>query len=359
MRRRASHRTDQMYAQGFILSVSCQETNKGPQAWEFKHRDFRVDSKDSLENIRRKAPAPRKQAQANEESTPTQQIDLLSQQVVAQQQQIEHLSGRYAQLTVDHQLMLQEILRVQKTVINHENVIHQVMSYLLSLDARQRRNSVKSSVSFQPPAQAASGVNDAVTASEDVPSPTPLQTATKLLSDMNSELQPVANNVDALGDPQKATAAAANAAAANMVPALSLENSSRNGAVQPATTAVSNPSLVYPKMNSELEQVVYPVGTTNGIDPSMYNENISTVPYPIPQQPKELEPTDQLRRQFPENRKRSTNIDPGWMRSPHILLVEDDATCRQIGGKFLFSFSCVIDAAVRECSLFYTFLTRC
>ena len=101
------------------------------QAWEFKHPEFRANSKESLDNIRRKAPAPRKQTQNNDDSVPTQQIDLLNQQIVAQQQQIQHLSDRYAQLTVDHQLMLQEVMRVQKTVLNHENVIHQVMAHLL------------------------------------------------------------------------------------------------------------------------------------------------------------------------------------------------------------------------------------
>ncbi|KAJ5942227.1 hypothetical protein N7516_002395 [Penicillium verrucosum] len=95
-------------------------------------------------------------------------------------------------------------------------------------------------------------------------------------------------------------------------------------------------------MAGDLEQVVYPVGATNGIDP-MYSEHINNVPYPMPAK-QEIDTSD-ARRQFPDNRKKSTNVDPGWVRSPQILLVEDDATCRQIGGKFLYSFSCVIDTA--------------
>ena len=319
------------------------------EAWEFKHRDFRADNKESLENIRRKAPAPRRQAYTNEESAPTQQIDLLNQQVVAQQQQIEHLSSRHAQLSVDRQLMLQEMLRVQRTVVNHENVIHQVMNYLLSLDARQRRNGKASSVSFQTPGQAGSAVSPSMAVNDDAAPPTPLQTATKLLGDMNAGLQLSANSVEAsTEDAPKVAATAATAAAVNMVPTLPLENGTRNGAAAPPpTTTASNPSLVYPKMNGELEQVVYPVGTTNGIDPSMYNENMGGLPYPMPQPAKEFEPSEQFRRSFAvESRKKTTNIDPGWMRSPHILLVEDDATCRQIGGKFLYSFACVIDTAV-------------
>ncbi|CAL5874425.1 uncharacterized protein PFLUO_LOCUS8721 [Penicillium psychrofluorescens] len=297
----------------------------GQNAWEFKHPEFRANSKDSLDNIRRKAPAPRKPTTSTEESVPTQQIDLLNQQIVAQQQQIQHISDRFAQLSVDHQLMMQEVLRVQKTVVNHESVIHQVMNYLLSVDARQRRDS-KASVSFQ--GQGGSSM------SGDEPS-SPLQQASKLLSDMNAELQFNLTGLDGMNDPQKA-------GAAPVVSTPTMDAAARNGGVRASTSAGPNPALVYPKMSGELEPVVYPVGATNGIDP-MYSEHVNNVPYAMP--PKtEIESTE-TRRQYPDNRKKSTNVDPGWMRSPHILLVEDDATCRQIGGKFLYSFNCVIDTA--------------
>ncbi|OQD74685.1 hypothetical protein PENDEC_c010G03989 [Penicillium decumbens] len=302
----------------------------GQNAWEFKHPEFRANSKESLDNIRRKAPAPRKQTQSNDDSVPTQQIDLLNQQIVAQQQQIQHLSDRYAQLTVDHQLMLQEMMRVQKTVLNHENVIQQMMQHLLSTDARQRRDS-KAAVAFQGPTGATMSPSQ-VGAVDDEPS-SPLQQASKLLNDMHAEVQFNLTGVDS-NDPQKA----------GIVPVATstMDPAARNGAVRPPTTVPPNPALVYPKMSGDLEQVVYPVGATNGIDP-MYSEHVNNVPYPMPTKT-EVDTSD-ARRQYPDNRKKSTNVDPGWMRSPQILLVEDDATCRQIGGKFLYSFNCVIDTA--------------
>ncbi|XHG01542.1 hypothetical protein AWENTII_004920 [Aspergillus wentii] len=303
----------------------------GPNAWEFKHPEFRANSKESLDNIRRKAPAPRKQTQSHDDSVPTQQIDLLNQQIVAQQQQIQHLSDRYAQLTVDHQLMLQEVMRVQKTVLNHENVIHQVMNHLLSADARQKRDS-KSAASFSAQGQGGSTMSPSQVASiEDEPS-SPLQQASKLLNDMNAEIQLNITGVESMAEPPKPT---------TVVSTPTMDVGPRNGVVRPPTAAgAAAPTLVYPKMNGEIEPVVYPVGATNGIDP-MYSDHVNNVPYPMPPK-QELEDP---RRQFPENRKKSTNVDPGWMRSPQILLVEDDATCRQIGGKFLYSFSCVIDTA--------------
>ena len=45
-------------------------------------------------------------------------------------------------------------------------------------------------------------------------------------------------------------------------------------------------------------------------------------------------------------RKKSVHMDPGWIRQPQILLVEDDQTCRRIGGKFLYAFHCSIDSAL-------------
>ncbi|PLB34529.1 putative stress response transcription factor SrrA/Skn7 [Aspergillus candidus] len=303
----------------------------GQNAWEFKHPEFRANSKESLDNIRRKAPAPRKQAQTNEDSVPAQQFDLLNQQIVAQQQQIQHLSDRHAQLTVDHQLTLQEVMRVQKTVLNHENVIHQLMTYLLSVDARQRRDS--KATPFQPQGQ---GMSPQV-AMDDVPS-SPLQNASKLLNDMNAEVQfNLPGGLETMPGETKPT----------VVPATTpgLEPTPRNGIVRPPTavpaTNQAQAMAAYPKMNGEIEPVVYPVGATNGIDP-MYSEHVNNIPYAMPPKPE----VDDTRRQFPDNRKKSGHVDPGWMRSPHILLVEDDTTCRQIGGKFLYSFNCVIDTAL-------------
>ncbi|KAJ9292628.1 hypothetical protein DTO271G3_8600 [Paecilomyces variotii] len=310
-----------------------EETGQSPygqNAWEFKHPEFKANSKDSLDNIRRKAPAPRKPAQMSEDCVPTQQIDLMNQQILAQQQQIQHLSDRYAQLTVDHQLMLQELMRVQKTVLNHENVIHQVMNFLLSVDARQRRDS-RTAGPFHAQAQDGSTLSPSQIGGADDQPASPLQHASKLLSDMNAEIQFNLAGMDSV-DAHKTPAVVATPP---------LENAPRNGAVRPPTSAGSSTTMGFAKMNGELESVVYPVGTTNGIDP-MYSEHVNNIPYPLPS--KELDPSDP-RRQYADGRKKSTYVDPGWVRSPHILLVEDDATCRQIGGKFLYSFSCVIDTA--------------
>jgi osomolarity two-component system response regulator SKN7 len=115
-----------------------------------------------------------------------------------------------------------------------------------------------------------------------------------------------------------------------------------NGAIRQPTSAASSTSMGYSKLTTEYDNAVYPIGNNLGIDPT-YPEHVHNIPYALPA--KELDPSDP-RRQYADGRKKSTYIDPGWIRPPQILLVEDDPTCRQIGGKFLYSFHCAIDTAV-------------
>ncbi|EED17538.1 stress response transcription factor SrrA/Skn7, putative [Talaromyces stipitatus ATCC 10500] len=301
----------------------------GPNAWEFKHPEFKANNKDSLDNIRRKAPAPRKPAQMNEDSVPTQQIDLMNSQIMAQQQQIQSLTDRNAQLSVDSQVIMQEVMRLQKTILQHENVIHNVMNYLFTVDARHRRDS-RASGAF---------AGQDGSAADDLPA-SPLQQASKILSDLSSsQLPPNLVNFDSLNDPTKA----------QMVSTPPLGAGARNGIARGPNSAGSNPSIGFVKMNGELETAVYPVGATNGIDP-MYSEHVNNIPYSI--QPKDMAAPEavapqqqQIQRPFNETRKKNTFVNPGWIKQPNILLVEDDDTCRQIGGKFLGSFQCQIDNA--------------
>ena len=263
---------------------------------------------------------------------PIQQMDLMNQQLVAQSQQLEQLAARYNELAVNHQMVLQEVLRVQKTVLNHEHVIHQVMTFLHSVDAKQRRDSkviFNTGDVAQPSTLTPTSQNPL---QQDEEPASPLQHATKLLNDMNADVQFNLTSLEQMNAGQGMNN--------GMMSTPPLEQAPR--AARGPTSATSSSTMGYAKLNNELENVVYPTGGTNGIDP-MYSEHIHNIPYNIP--PKEIEQADP-RKQFSEGRKKSTLADPGWTRSPRILLVEDDPTCRQIGGKFLYSFSCVIDTAV-------------
>ncbi|KKY26889.1 putative stress response regulator hfs transcription [Phaeomoniella chlamydospora] len=307
------------------------------KAWEFKHPDFRANNKDSLDNIKRKAPAPRKPNSISEDQIPIQQMDLMNQQLVAQSQQLDQLSARYSELAVNHQMMLQEVLRVQKTVLNHEHVIHQVMTFLHSVDAKQRRDSkvlfnTSGDLGQQQQQSTLTPTSQTLIQQDEEPA-SPLQHATRLLNDMNADVQFNSTTLEQMSNMGPVNGP-------TMMSTPPLEQMPR--AVKGPTSATSSTSMGYSRLNNELENVVYPTGGNVGIDPT-YPEHLHNIPYTLP--PKEVEQPD-ARKQFQEGRKKSTFADPGWVRSPRILLVEDDPTCRQIGGKFLYSFSCVIDTAL-------------
>lgn len=322
------------------------------QAWEFKHPDFKANNKDALDNIRRKAPAPRKPNAITDEMIPTQQMDLVNTQLVATQQQLQQLQERYNELSMHHSMLLQELIGVQKTVVNHEHVMQYVMNFLRTVDTQRRRES-RVANPFAPPA---AGATNGAPAQNGQPLPpieddtpaSPLQNAAKLLSEVNADQILNTRNLEQMNE----MTLRMNAALTTPPPDLALRNgtrsSSRGG---PPHSATSSTSMSY----GELDNMVYPVGQTNGIDP-MYSEHINNIPYPLPSGPPEGKPPGFAAQ---EGRKKSTSFDPGWIRQPQILLVEDDPTCRRIGGKFLYAFHCSIDSAVSNCEGFSEVFTDC
>ncbi|KAL9602927.1 MAG: hypothetical protein Q9219_001452 [cf. Caloplaca sp. 3 TL-2023] len=310
----------------------------GPGAWEFKHPEFKANNKDSLDNIRRKAPAPRKPNQAGgDEALPTQQMDLVNSQLVATQQQLEQLQARYNEMSIAQSMLVHELIGVQKTVLNHEHVMQNVMSYLHSVDARQRRDSkiggpfVEGNDNHGPPANV-DQTQQQISPLDDEPA-SPLQNASKLLSDLNADTQLNYKNLETMTEIHHR----ANGVMSTPPP----DSGSRSGHHRAPTSAGSSTTMSFAKPHIDRDAIVYPVGQTQGIDP-MYSEHINNIPYPMPTKDQEIPEARQI---TIEGRKKSTHVDPGWVRAPQILLVEDDSTCRRIGSKFLYSFQCAIDSA--------------
>lgn len=299
-----------------------------------------MNNKDALDNIRRKAPVPRKLNAPLDDVIPTQQIDLVNTQLAATQQQLQSLQDRYNELSVHHQMLLQEVIGLQKTVVNHEHVIQNVMSFLHTVDSQRRRDSRVGNVN--PFAQA--GSNGALDQSrqgqpggeeeEDAPA-SPLQNADKLLHELNANAVLNSRNLEQMNEVAHKMNGMATTPPPSEAAFRNLVRPSSRGA--PAS-ASSSGTMRY----GDIDHMVYPIGQTNGIDPT-YSEHIHNIPYPLPTKP--LDPSDPRNQPAPEARKKN-NLDPGWIRQPQILLVEDDPTCRRIGGKFLYAFNCAIDSAV-------------
>lgn len=306
------------------------------KAWEFRHPEFKANNKDSLDNIRRKAPAPRKPTQVLDESVPTQQMDMVNSQLLATQQQLQQLQDRYNEMSLHHSLLVQELISVQKQVVGHDHVMQMVMNFLHSVDARQRRDS-KQGLNFQGDSGTGSNVDQGpqqISPLEDEPASS-LQNASRLLSDLNADTQLNYQKLENISEMQSRTNGNISTPPPDAV--------GRAGQMRPSASAGSSTSMGFSKLHQgESDAVVYPIGQQTGIDP-MYSEHINNIPYVLP--PKE-EHTDQRRPLVLDTRKKGTQMDPGWVRQPEILLVEDDQTCRRIGSKFLLSFQCRIDSAV-------------
>lgn len=303
-----------------------------------------MNNKDALDNIRRKAPAPRKANTGTEaDMMPTQQVDMINTQLVATQQQLQSLQERYNELNIHHTIMMQELIGVQKTVINHEHVMQYVMNFLNSVDAQRRR---ESRIVNPNPFANGTGVNGANAPGsaaavppppeEDVPA-SPLQHASKLLEQVNADHMLNTRNLEQMNEAQIRMNAALTTPPPDHLARNGVTRSSSRGA-QP-NSAGSSSSHGY-----DLDNMVYPIGQNpQGIDP-MYSEHVNNIPYSLPA--KGADGNFHQPPQHTDVRKKSTQVDPGWVRQPQILLVEDDQTCRRIGGKFLFAFQCHIDSAL-------------
>jgi osomolarity two-component system response regulator SKN7 len=233
-------------------------------------------------------------------------MDMVSGQLMATQAQLHQVEGRYNELSIHHSMLLQEVIGLQKTVVNHEHVMQQIMTFLHGVDATQRRNSKIVFGSGSNGAQSQNGNGETPNPSADDDNPASMNEITMRMNGTLTTPPPdfarAATRPTSRGPPSASSAGS-----------MRLEN---------------------------LDNMVYPVGQTNGIDP-MYSEHINNIPYAAP--PKAV---DAEAPKFQEGRKKSTIPDPGWIRPPQILLVEDDPTCRRIGSKFLYAFHCAIDSAV-------------
>lgn len=304
--------------------------------WEFKHPEFQANKKDSLDNIRRKAPAPRKVMQTADESfIPVQQMDLVNTQLVATQQQLQHLQQRYDNLCQGHRFLSDQVVFLQKVIKAHDEAMRRFMGFLQALDTQRRNSGSVVGEQFNNGDAAGIGIGGMIAPSSDDPPASPLQEASQLLGQYSSEnlvskeLEQIARGYGYISDyttpPQDQA----------------------NPSLAPSSGSVSNVDMSYDSLDFDL---VYPAGRTTGIDP-INSEHINNIPYSMPPNgplvadsgsggttPGPMGAVD----------RKKTSLDPGWgVQKPRVLLVEDDKTCARIGCKLLQMFNCSVETAVR------------
>jgi osomolarity two-component system response regulator SKN7 len=291
-----------------------------------------MNNKDALDNIRRKAPAARKSApQAEDMLIPTQQMDMLNSQLMAVQQQVQTLEKQNQELTLSNSLMVQELMNLQKFVTNHEHVLQNVVRAFTDLDAKRRRESRVFATSDISSASTLATSNQAMSNIEEEAPPSPLMHASKLLNETNMDVLMNTRNLEQMNEVSMRLNGGGITSPRDM--------NGRASTSSAPPSAGSSGTIRF----AELDQLVYPVGHNNGINP-MHPEYASSIPYGISERP-----VEQQQLVIPPVKKGPGALDPGWIRQPNILLIEDDPTCRRIGTKFLIAFNCHVTAAVRQC----------
>ncbi|PWW80593.1 response regulator [Tuber magnatum] len=320
----------------------------GHQTWEFKHPDFQMNNVDNLDNIRRKAPAPRKQPQQNEDGG-VQQIEELNSQVQELSKVNQEMTNQVQRLASDNHAVIQELNTMQHVLQQHdervriqEKVINNIMVYLQKLDDEMKEMRPIGGVASQhrhdndgrpsapvSPEDSVTGPAAGASASREHLS-TPLQRAQMLLNNHPEILDanPSIGRFRGLSQSGPSETADYNdfgavnrlaqngqrpAALSNGIPTVP-EDGSATFAISPGTTMVepfSNGSLGYPMQ-----------------PPHHENGGLGIRGRPAP------------------SRKRSTPfVPPNWQTPPRVLLVEDDPTCARIGSKFLQTAECSVDMA--------------
>ncbi len=224
-------------------------------------------------------------------------------------------------------MLLQQVVQLQKFVKNHDGVMHKLMNFLQGVDQQRRTTRIPGMINN---GSNGLGIADLVGPSDDLPA-SPLQQASALLGQFSAES--LINK--------------------DLMDQISLDLAHRDYTTppedQPNSSNIGHGSggnsghLDYASL--DLDNMVYPIGQTTGIDP-INSEHFHNIPYSLPQNPI-IADNEMLVVQKPDLDRKKSGTEAGWgPRKPRILLVEDDKICARIGCKFLQSFDCGVETAV-------------
>ncbi|KAL2179474.1 HSF-type DNA-binding-domain-containing protein [Thermothelomyces heterothallicus CBS 202.75] len=302
------------------------ESPYGRDAWEFRHPEFRADRKDNLDNIRRKAPAPRKAPPAEDAFPASQQIIVLSESLTATQHQIQALQEQYYELEKTNRLLVSEVLSLQKMVRAQSQASNELITHLNNMEDR-RRNSRHSAQSSSHAGQAGqnhhAGAMGFLPDGSDEPAPE-LRRAREILNGVSPDVQ-ADRELERLSMAYNQNGSPADSAGSSVMFA------------HPGSTTMP---LVHDPLNDH-RHMVYPVGQTTGIDP-FHADHIHNIPYSRPLSNPNV-PAEAPSQATPPLKEQLGSMWRG--KKPHILLVEDDKTCARIGSKFLTNVDCSVDTA--------------
>jgi len=305
----------------------------GASAWEFKHPEFGADRKDNLDNIRRKAPAPRKAQTVNDEQFSTnQQIASLSDTLNATQQQVQALQESYYEILNANKIFVEEILHLQKLVRAQNQVHNELINHLSKAEVEKREGRTNGAASNHSTPAAYTSATAQNYLVDTVDSSVELRRARDILNGLT---------VEHSADPDLKRMSIAFAHPQGSSP----ESATSSSMMAPPGSAGIQPYFQDPL--NDMRHMVYPAGQTIGIDP-FAPEHLNNVPYNRPvQEPVINNVGTDLANNNTHTPAAPANHGSGpWgIKKPIILLVEDDKTCSRIGSKFLAQYECGVEVA--------------
>jgi osomolarity two-component system response regulator SKN7 len=246
-------------------------------------------------------------------------MSVISEQLTAQAQQVQHLQELYAEVSQTNKVLVNEVLTLNKMLHAQRQAQYEMLNHLTPFNNDNRNNGMMG--------QSLNGPGSA-SESDDPPE---LRRARELLSSVST---------DSIADRE-------------------LERLHGVYASPTDSSAMIPPSmpLMHDPMSDLNRYPVYPVGQTVGIDP-FHSDHIHKIPYSLPQEAGGAllaeAPVSQplVNPTTPTTAAQMSKPDSMWgPKKPNVFLVEDDPTCAKIGIKFLKSMGCEVEHAVRLPSL--------
>ncbi|KAK6085144.1 HSF-type DNA-binding protein [Seiridium cupressi] len=305
------------------------QSTYGQNAWEFKHPEFNRDAKHNLDNIRRKAPAPRK-AQNNEEQFhhSSTQIVALSENVAAMQQQVQSLQESYFALTQANKVFVDEIVHLQRVVKAQSQVNNELLSHLNKQDQARRHHRPGSNHSNMP---GPSYNGDNLMSDGTIEPSAELRRAREIMGSVSGDHIPERDLRQMSIQFQQVGASPESAGSGTMMG-------------PPGSAGLQQQFIHDPIVDPR--HMVYPVGQDIGIDP-FAAEHMGNIPYNRPLSQNAIVPgPEPVVPAMPSvSPPGGSGGSPWGAKKPRILLVEDDKICSRIGSKFLANFDCGVEVA--------------
>ncbi|KAL8276848.1 hypothetical protein RQP46_010779 [Phenoliferia psychrophenolica] len=359
----------------------------GEHTWEFKHPNFRSDMKDSLEHIKRKAPAPRKatptpalaRSRPNGHAPPdgpTGDFASLQQQIEQLHRTQQGMSQHMNNISQDYQVVMGEMMNFQRNMVAQDQLMQNLIQYLVNLEADQKAlgNPAQPEAPFVPSSQAQkliSSYTEVARASYDqmadlsrraslsggslppIPPPPPGFGHFEMQRGGGPGPSPQQGRRDEPGPPpgsgfdgRESVQYGGGGGGARRS-----EHSQHQHHQQPP------PQHQHQQHPGQHSQQQHPQQREQQQREQHQRDQQQREQQQQRDQQREREQTQQAQAQAQAQSQQPNSTSrqlapanrplyiPGWAVPPRVLLVEDDAVCRKLSTKFLQVFGCSIDVA--------------